>query len=302
VKPTRIGSCDDVIVVRADLFFVVPRDRHGRDSTRGNSAGAREVTESSDASDYNRVAWDRLVEKGDQWTIPVTPDDVRAARAGHWHIVLTPSRAVPREWFPPLIGARTLCLAGSGGQQAPILAAAGARVTVFDNSARQLEQDRFVARRDALDITTIQGDMRDLSVLADDAFDLVVHPCSNCFVPDILPVWREAARVLAAGGVLMAGFINPMSFIFDETAAERGELVVRHRLPYRDDTHLSAEELQALRDRHEPLVFSHSLTEQIGGQLSAGLTLTALLEDDWPGRALSMYAPSFVATRAVKPG
>ncbi|MCC7044921.1 MAG: class I SAM-dependent methyltransferase [Acidobacteria bacterium] len=253
-----------------------------------------------DITEYNRLAWDRRVEEGDEWTIPVGAAEIAAARMGRWHVVLTPSRAVPRDWFPPLEETRTLCLAGSGGQQAPILAAAGARVTVFDNSPRQLAQDRFVAGRDGLDIVTVQGDMRDLSVLADASFDLVVHPCSNCFVPEIRGVWREVARVLAPGGVLLAGFINPMSFIFDEEAADRGDLVVRHRLPYRDDTHLDTAQLAALQDRGEPMVFSHSLEEQIGGQLEVGLTLTAILEDDWPGKPLSMFAPSFIATRAVK--
>lgn len=253
-----------------------------------------------DITAYNRLAWDRRVDEGDQWTIPVGAEEVAAARMGRWHVALTPSRAVPRDWFPPLEGTHTLCLAGAGGQQAPILAAARARVTVFDNSPRQLAQDRFVAERDGLDIVTVQGDMRDLSAFGDAAFDLVVHPCSNCFVAEIRGVWREVARVLAPGGVLLAGFINPMSFIFDEAAADLGDLVVRHRLPYRDDTHLEAAQLAALQDRGEPMVFSHSLEEQIGGQLEAGLTLTAILEDDWPGKPLSRYAPSFIATRAVK--
>lgn len=254
-----------------------------------------------DISDYNRRAWDRLVDTGNEWTVPVTPDEIRNAREGRWHVVLTPSRAVPRAWFPPLAGARTLCLAGAGGQQGPILAAAGARVTVFDNSPRQLGQDALVAERDGLDVSVVRGDMRDLGVFGDATFDLVVHPCSNCFVPDVLPVWREVARVLGPGGILLAGFINPIAFIFDEHAENRGELVARHRLPYTDATHLTPDELQALRDRGDPLVFSHSLEEQIGGQIAAGLVLTTLLEDDWPGKPLSKFAPSFIATRAVKP-
>jgi 2-polyprenyl-3-methyl-5-hydroxy-6-metoxy-1,4-benzoquinol methylase len=69
-----------------------------------------------------------------------------------------------------------LCLASGGGQQGPILAAAGARVTVFDNSPQQLAQDRFVARREGLTLETVEGDMRDLSVFADVSFDLIVHP------------------------------------------------------------------------------------------------------------------------------
>src|SRR5690606_18814003 len=136
-----------------------------------------------------------------------------AARKGEWSIVLTPTVPVPHAWFPPLAGAAVLCLASGGGQQGPILAAAGARVTVFDNSPQQLAQDRYVARRDNLDLTTVEGDMRDLSAFASDTFDLIVHPVSNVFVPDVRPVWREAFRVLRPGGAMLAGFCNPVLYI-----------------------------------------------------------------------------------------
>ena len=252
-----------------------------------------------DVTDHNRRAWDGLVERGDQWTVPVTPEVIAAARRGEWQIVLTPRRPVPREWFPPLSGARTLCLAGSGGQQAPVLAAAGALVTVVDNSPRQLAQDRLVADRERLRIETEQGDMRDLQMFPDASFDLIVHPCSNCFVPDARAVWREAARVLGPGGALLAGFINPAAFLFDETAARQGGvLLVRHRLPYADQTSLTAGELQALVGDGEPLVFSHSLEDQIAGQTDAGFLIEGLYEDVWPGTPLADYMPSMIATRA----
>ena len=93
-----------------------------------------------------------------------------------------------------------------GGQQAPILAAAGACVTVFDASDLQLQQDRMVAQRDGLEMQMVQGDMRDLSVFADASFDLVFHPISNLYVPDIQPVWRECFRVLRSGGTLLSSF------------------------------------------------------------------------------------------------
>jgi hypothetical protein len=83
---------------------------------------------------HNAQAWDKAVKRGSRWTKPVSPEAVAAARRGEWQILLTPSRPVPRAWFPPLEGADVLCLAGGGGQQGPILAAAGACVTVFDNS------------------------------------------------------------------------------------------------------------------------------------------------------------------------
>lgn len=254
-----------------------------------------------DILEYNRQAWDGLVERRDEWTVPVSAEAVEAARRGEWQIVLTPRRPVPREWFPPLAGARTLCLAGAGGQQGPILAAAGARVTVFDNSPRQLAQDRLVAERESLAIETVQGDMRDLGAFGDSTFDLVVHPCSNCFVPDVRAVWREVFRVLAPGGTLLSGFINPAFFIFDDFALERGEIVVRHSLPYSDQESLTQEERERLIAAGEPFAFSHSLEDLIGGQTDAGLVLTGLYEDVWPEKPLSKLMPTLIATRARKP-
>ncbi|MFC2281745.1 MAG: sigma-70 domain-containing protein, partial [Treponema socranskii subsp. buccale] len=47
--------------------------------------------------------------------------------------------------------------------------------------------------------------------------------------------------------------------------------------------------------------FSHSLTEQIGGQLRAGFTLTDIYEDtNGDGRLHELHIPSFIATRAIK--
>jgi SAM-dependent methyltransferase len=250
---------------------------------------------------YNRRAWDHAVARGSQWTIPVTADEIARARQGDWQIVLTPTKPVPRDWFPPLAGCRILCLAGGGGQQGPILAAAGATVTVFDLSPQQLAQDRYVAHCEGLTLTTVEGDMADLSAFADGSFDLIVHPCSNLFVPAVRPVWREASRVLRRGGSLLAGFCNPALYLFDQALADEGVLQVRHRLPYSDLTSLPPETLQAYLDDEQPLEFGHTLEDQIGGQLDAGLVLTGLYEDGWPGMALADYMPIFLATRAIKP-
>ncbi len=254
-----------------------------------------------DVRSYNRTAWDGQVGRGNRWTVPVTSAQVVAARAGTWEIVLTPTRPVPREWFGELRGRDVLGLASGGGQQGPILAAAGARVTVFDNSPRQLGQDRAVAERDGLEIATVEGDMRDLSAFGDASFDLVFHPCSNAFVPEITPVWRECFRVLRKGGVLLAGFTNPFLYIFDDASAQRGELIIRHRLPYTDESHLTAGELETLRRMDEPFCFSHSLELQIGGQTDAGFVITGLFEDVSPEQPACRYLPGYVATRAVKP-
>ena len=257
--------------------------------------------EPTDVRRYNAMAWDKAVERSSRWTQPVEPEAIAAARKGEWSIVLTPTVPVPRAWFPPLAGAAVLCLASGGGQQGPILAAAGARVTVFDNSPRQLAQDRYVARRDNLDLTTVEGDMRDLSAFASDTFDLIVHPVSNVFVPDVRPVWREAFRVLRPGGAMLAGFCNPILYLFDQELADDGVLQVRHALPYSDLTSLTDAERAAYLDELQPLEFGHTLTDQIGGQLDAGFVLTGFYEDSWPGVKLNEYPPTYIATRAVKP-
>ena len=251
-------------------------------------------------TEFNRQAWDGYVESGNRWTIPVSSEIVGKARLGDWQIFLTPTIPVPRSWYPPLNGCDLLCLASGGGQQGPILAAAGANVTVFDNSPKQLERDRMVAERDGLTIRTVQGDMADLSAFADESFDLIIHPVSNTFVPDVKPVWKEAWRVLRKGGSMLSGFTNPINYIFDDEEYDKGNLVVRHKLPYSDHTSLSPEEKKRHREKGYALEFSHTFNDQIGGQLAAGFVISGFYEDVAPGELLEEIMPSFFATRAVK--
>jgi SAM-dependent methyltransferase len=256
-----------------------------------------------DVFSHNRDAWDAMAAGGNRWTVPVSAEEIARARRGDWSVILTPIKPVPVEWFDGLHGKNVLALAGGGGQQGPIFAAAGARVTVFDASPAQLERDRSVALRDGLSLTTAVGDMADLSRFADDSFDLIFHPCSNCFVPRLDPVWCEAARVLKPGGRLLSGFCQPVLYLVDENADERGEISVRYRIPYSDLSQLTSAELQAKRESGKTLDFGHTLEDQIGGQLRAGLVIAGFYEDSWePGiSAISDRIPCFAATLAIKP-
>ncbi len=210
---------------------------------------------------YNSEAWDQEVELGNAFTKPVSSELIQKTKTGHWEISLTYKKPVPHDWFPELKGLRVLCLASGGGQQGPILAAVGARVTVFDNSEKQLKQDRYVAERNDLDIQTVKGDMRDLSIFSNGSFDLIVHPVSNGFIPNVLAVWKEAYRVLTPKGVLIAAFGNPLLHIFDEEQYEKGILKVSYSIPYSDIENLPKEQLQRKLKTKKPLEFGHTLED-----------------------------------------
>ena len=254
---------------------------------------------------HNREAWDRQAAAGRRWSVPVDTATVKAARRGEWSVILTPTLEVPRDWFPPDMAGDLLGLASAGGQQGPVLAAAGARVTILDNSPGQLDKDRQVGEREGLVLRLEQGNMADLGVFADESFDVIFHPIANCFVPEVRPVWRECYRVLRPGGVLLAGFCNPAPYVFDWERAENDRVLeVKHKLPHADIDHLDADSRARYLEQGVALEWSHSLDDQIGGQLDAGFVITGFYEDNYPpgdDDLASRFMPMFMATRALKP-
>ena len=232
---------------------------------------------------HNEIAWDKQSSDAESpWVQPVGSAEVEAARRGDWQVILTPTKTVPEHWFGDIRDKDVLGLASGGGQQVPIFAAAGARVTSFDNSPQQLAKDRLVAERENLHIHYEQGDMADLSRFEDESFDLIFHPVSNVFSQHILPVWQHCARVLRPGGRLLSGFMNPNFFMFDHDVVDNGgPMEVRFALPYADIESLSERQIMERQQRGEALEFSHTLESQIGGQLDAGLLLAGFYEDYW---------------------
>ncbi len=247
-----------------------------------------------DYQDINAQTIDRWVEGGWEWGTPIPHEVYLRAKNGEWDVQLTPVRKVPHEWFGDLRGKKLLGLASGGGQQMPVFAALGADCTVLDYSVRQLESEAAVAAREGYPIRIVRADMTKTFPFADETFDLIFHPVSNVYVENVRPVWRECWRVLKRGGTLISGVSHFMDFIVDSE-----EKAIVYPLPFNPlkDPAL----MKQMRDGNEGIQFSHSLEEQIGGQLEAGFRLTHLYEDtNNAGRLFEMGIPSYLAMRSVK--
>ncbi len=256
-----------------------------------------------DLTEHNARAWDEESIEESQWCTPVPSEVIEKARNGEIELKLTPNKFVPSSWVEDIKGKDVLCVGSAGGQQAPILAAAGANVISYDISQEQLNKDLFVANRDNLKLQTIRGDMSDLSAFEDESCDLIVNAVSDIFVRDIKKVWREFYRVLKPGGELFAGVINPLFFLFDHSEAqESGKLSVKFKTPYSDFSSISKKKRQKMIDAGVPLVFGHSLETLIGGQTGAGFVIIDLYEDWWSDdeTVLNKFSPTTFVTRARK--
>ncbi|HJO94177.1 MAG TPA: class I SAM-dependent methyltransferase [Victivallales bacterium] len=256
-----------------------------------------------DIIEYNQKNWDKESKEGIRWSIPVDHKTIVQAKNGKWNVILTPNKNVPKSWFGDIKNKKILCLASGGGQQAPVFAAAGAIVTSLDLSSEQLKKDKLVADRENLKIEIIQEEMANLSHFPDETFDIIFHPISNVFAPDITKVWNECFRVLKFGGRLLSGFMNPSFYLFDHFEADKtGNYKVKYKLPYSDIDSLTKEQQAKLKKNKLAFEFSHSLETQIGGQTKAGFVISDLYEDWWDNEStkLNKYSPTSIATLARK--
>ncbi len=247
-----------------------------------------------DYQDINAATIDRWIEEGWEWGVPVSREEYARAAAGEWDVKLTPTKAVPHGWFGDLQGKKVLGLASGGGQQMPIFTALGAECTVFDYSPKQLESERLVAEREGYDIRIVRGDMSRPLPFGDGEFDLIFHPVSNCYVREVKPIWRECYRVLKPGGLLLSGVDNGVNYMVDSE-----ERSIVNRFPF--DPLLHEEQRRQLEEDDCGIQFSHTLEEQINGQLEAGFTLLSLYEDtNGEGRLHELNIPCFLAMLSRK--
>jgi len=245
-------------------------------------------------TDINSKTIDNWVDSGWEWGKPIGHDAFTNAKKGEWSVLLTPTKPVPKEWFGSLAGKEVLGLASGGGQQIPVFSALGASCTVLDYSDKQLESEKIVSEREGYKVRIVKADMTKRLPFGDGEFDVVFHPVSNCYIKDVFHVWNECYRILRKGGVLLAGLDNGLNFAFNEEETSLGR-----PLPFDPtaDKALYAESIE----KDWGIQFSHTIEEQVAGQLKAGFTLTDIYEDtNGEGNLHAHNIPTFYATRSVK--
>ncbi|MEM7454561.1 MAG: class I SAM-dependent methyltransferase [Planctomycetota bacterium] len=252
----------------------------------------------TDSHSHNRSAWDALAKKQDRLAKPARDEDFS-----------DPLKTVDGSgWLGDSIhGKSVLCLAAGGGRQGPIYAAAGAAVTVVDISPAMLQLDREVAAERNIQLRTVEASMDDLRVLSDGEFDIVIHPVSTCYVPDLRPVYLEVSRVLRAGGIYVSQHKQPASLqatVKPETGAYRivFECGSGQPLPVSNDGNLIRED--------GTLEWAHSLEMLLGTMCRAGLTIEDIVEPQHAKKDAATgsfghrarFVPPYVRVKARKRG
>jgi ubiquinone/menaquinone biosynthesis C-methylase UbiE len=246
--------------------------------------------------DINEKTINKWIEEGWEWGKPISHELYQDALNGKWNVLLTPTVFVPHSWFPPLKNINLLGLASGGGQQMPIFSALGAKCTVLDYSSKQLESEQMVANREGYHINIIKADMTKPLPFLDESFDFIFHPVSNSYIKDVKHVFKECYRILKKGGILVSGLDNGINYLFDD----EHESMIIQKLPFDPTKDKNLYDKSIKNDWG--IQFSHTLEEQIGGQLEAGFILTHLYEDtNGTGFLHEMNVKTFLATRVIKP-
>ncbi|MBI5032927.1 MAG: class I SAM-dependent methyltransferase [Chloroflexi bacterium] len=217
---------------------------------------------------YNIARWKALAQANALFTRPYLNLDAASARA----------RIDPDGWLGELSGKAVLCLAGGGGQQSACFALLSATVTVVDLSEEQLEKDRQAAAHYRVNIQTHQGDMRDLSFLQANAFDIVWQPYSINFVPDARQVFAQVARVMRREGVYSFNCANP--FVSGLTERDWNGEGYPLKQPYQDGMAImysdSSWVYQSGEAIPQPREYRHTLSTLVSGLIEQGFVIRHL--------------------------
>ncbi len=230
------------------------------------------MNKKDEIADINERHWEKMVKEGCGFTRPWLDLDFALVRQyAEGELESVPEQLI--EIYPTTVLADVedkdvLCLASGGGQQSAVFGLLGARVTVVDLTEGQLDGDRRAAAHYGYEVATIRADMRDLSCIGDESFDLVYGE-GMCYVPDVRQVYSEVARVLRTRGPYRVGATNPATEFVD-TDSWDGE-GYRITVPY------------AVRrvenDGEGPVEFRHYWDDIFNGLLAVGLSIQEVHDD-----------------------
>ena len=165
---------------------------------------------------------------------------------------------------------------------------------MLDCSDAQLENEKAVAERENYKVNIIKADMSKPLPFKDESFDIIFHPVSNCYIENVEPVFKECYRILKKGGILLCGLSTEINYLVDES--EEKIVFSMPFNPLKNEEH--REFLEKFGGGYQ---FSHTLSEQLGGQLKVGFTLTNIEDDtNGAGRLHEMNISTYIMTRAVK--
>jgi SAM-dependent methyltransferase len=233
---------------------------------------------------HNAVGWDGLADD-ERFIADQVPPDKQTAES-----LLDP-------WLlaEGVAGKRVLCLAAGGGRHGPLLARAGATVTVLDLAPAQLAIDQRLAAAHGLELTTVLGSMDDLPAKFPRAhFAVVVQPVCSSYVADLAPVHAGLAHVLKPGGLLVAQHKQPASLQAHASIGRDGWMLQSFAV---DGLPLPAVED---RDHREAGTqeFLHPLSELVGGLCRSGFVIEDLNEpclgDAWAPRGSGAHRAAFL--------
>ena len=179
-----------------------------------------------------------------------------------------------------IAGKHVLCLAAGGGRQSSLYAAAGATVTVVDISGAMLELDRQVAAERGYNFRLIENTMESMPMLKDGEFDVVIHPVSTCYIPNVAPVFREVGRITRPGGLYISQHKQPVSLQASLDPNEKGYYEIQDNY-YRNrpisETSSKSKNAQRLREKGA-VEFVHRWEQIVGGICRSGFVIEDLTE------------------------
>lgn len=211
---------------------------------------------------------DNLVVNNVDWTACALKEQLQAAREGKLSLSFF-NKEIPKEWLKDIQGKKVLCLAGAGGLQAPLLACAGAKVTVIDISNKMLDKDREIAKNEHLQIEIVKGNICDLSMFHNDFFDFIINPPSLMYIPKLSIVFKECYRVLNKGGIFIMIAPNPINYVCDYIDDENGGYYKAvHKMPFCSKDY----------DNSDWIEYGHTMEEYLGGLIACGFLINGYME------------------------